>query len=187
MHDPEDPRGTTFTVRPANAADAAPLSQFAAAIFERTFAPQNRPEDMAAYLSANFSPPKQAAEIADPDAITLLVEAEGALIGYAHLRRGEAPGLVQGPDPFELVRFYIAREWQGRGVAHALMEKALARVAAAGGRTVWLGVWEQNPRAIAFYRKWGFADVGAHEFVLGRDVQTDRVMMRPVGEPAAQA
>ncbi|MFN0097433.1 MAG: GNAT family N-acetyltransferase [Gemmatimonadaceae bacterium] len=50
----------------------------------------------------------------------------------------------------------------------------------AGAEPLWLGVWERNPRAIAFYRKFGYADVGAHVFVVGTDPQTDRIMTRPL-------
>jgi ribosomal protein S18 acetylase RimI-like enzyme len=49
-----------------------------------------------------------------------------------------------------------------------------------GGRTLWLGVWERNPRAIAFYTKCGFADVGEHAFVFGTEQQSDRVMAHPL-------
>jgi ribosomal protein S18 acetylase RimI-like enzyme len=65
-------------------------------------------------------------------------------------------------------------------VAHALMTAALAAAVERGAETIWLGVWERNPRAIAFYRKWGFEDVGSHDFLLGNDRQIDRLMVRAV-------
>jgi ribosomal protein S18 acetylase RimI-like enzyme len=68
----------------------------------------------------------------------------------------------------------------GRGIAHQLMEAAIADAAARGAATLWLGVWEHNTRAQAFYRKFGFVDVGSHTFVLGTDVQTDRLMARTI-------
>ena len=80
----------------------------------------------------------------------------------------------------ELKRFYIDRAWQGAGLAQALMRATLDAAIVSGARTLWLGVWEHNPRAIAFYRKFGFVEVGMHDFMLGRDRQTDLIMARPV-------
>jgi len=179
------------TVRPATPADAERLSAFARRAFDETFGADNAPADMAAYLDATFAPALQAAELRDPDAAILLAEAaadeEGdgrpVLAGYAHLVfRGDAPSCVGGPAPAELKRFYVDRALHGRGVAAHLMDAALATAAARGARTLWLGVWERNARAIAFYAKRGFADVGAQRFVLGADVQTDRVMARAIGD-----
>jgi RimJ/RimL family protein N-acetyltransferase len=41
-------------------------------------------------------------------------------------------------------------------------------------------VWEHNPRAIAFYRKFGFVAVGDHIFPVDHDPQRDILMARPV-------
>jgi len=87
---------------------------------------------------------------------------------------------VTGGAPLEIVRFYVDRPWHGRGVAQQLMEAAVNTARAAGARTLWLGVWERNPRAIAFYRKCGFQDVGTQTFVLGADHQRDLVLTRSV-------
>jgi ribosomal protein S18 acetylase RimI-like enzyme len=89
---------------------------------------------------------------------------------------------VSGADPIELLRFYVDRRWHGQGVAGALMKETLAQARALGRRTVYLAVWERNARAIAFYRKAGFREVGAQPFHLGKDVQTDRVMVRELDE-----
>ena len=76
----------------------------------------------------------------------------------------------------------MEREWQGRGVAQALMEATLEAAAARGAGTVWLAVWERNHRARAFYRKRGFVDRGEKAFLLGNDRQTDRVMALALSE-----
>jgi ribosomal protein S18 acetylase RimI-like enzyme len=83
---------------------------------------------------------------------------------------------VPGTDRLELSRFYVDRPWHGRGVAQALMTATVSEAAERGAPTLWLGVWEQNARGIAFYRKCGFAEVGTQTFVLGSDRQNDRVM-----------
>jgi ribosomal protein S18 acetylase RimI-like enzyme len=176
----------TIHVRPATAADASPLSRLGASTFRETFEGENTPEDMARYLAEAFTPERQAAEIADPAGTVLLAEhrepsGDARLVGYAHLVSGPAPAAVRDPAPLELKRLYVARAWHGRGVAQALMDAALHAATARGARTLWLGVWERNPRAVAFYRKYGFERVGEHAFVLGADAQTDWVLARPIG------
>jgi len=168
-----------LTIRVASMSDARALSDFARRVFYEAFAAQNDAEDMAAYLDASFGEARQAAEIADRDRVTLLAEQDGTLLAYAQLHRGSPPPCVSGPDPVELVRFYVDSGWQGKGIAQALM-RATDEAAAPLGRTLWLGVWEHNARAIAFYMKSGFVDVGSHVFRLGQDRQTDRIMSRAV-------
>lgn len=110
--------------------------------------------------------------------VTLVAEVDGRAAGYAQLARGAAPPIVTGPLPMEIVRFYVDRPWHGRGLAQQLMAAAADSARAAGARTLWLGVWERNPRAIAFYRKCGFDEAGTRIFVLGADHQRDLVLAR---------
>jgi ribosomal protein S18 acetylase RimI-like enzyme len=174
------------TIRPAAIDDAPALSRLAATTFRETFERENAPEDMARYLAEAFTPEQQAAEIADPASTVLLAEYHGEsggteLVGYAHLIAGPVPEAVRGPAPLELKRIYVARAWHGQGVAQALMGAAIEAARARGARTLWLGVWERNLRAVAFYAKYGFTRVGEHTFVLGSDRQTDWLFVRPVG------
>ena len=175
-------------VRPATLADAPVVSQLGAATFRETFEHENTPEDMARYLADSFTPERQATEIADPAGIVLVAEHVGEAgdaepAGYAHLvSGGPTPAAVQGPAPLELKRLYVASAWHGRGVAQALMNAALDAARARGARTLWLGVWERNPRAVAFYAKYGFARVGEHTFMLGADAQTDWILARALDE-----
>ena len=172
-----------YCVRVAVPDDAVALAAFGERTFRDAFGADNSPEDVAAHLAATYSPARQTSELADPRRTTLVVLAhDGELMAFAQLLAGDAPPLVTGPAPIELLRFYVDRRQRGRGVAHTLMAGVLDAAAGRGARTIWLGVWEQNPRAIAFYRKWGFRDVGSQEFLLGSDRQTDRVMMRPVDD-----
>jgi len=87
---------------------------------------------------------------------------------------------VTGPRPIEIARFYVDFRWHGRGVARRMMAAAAAEAERRGAATLWLGVWEHNPRAIAFYAKCGFEDVGSHVFMVGNDAQTDRLMAAPL-------
>ena len=169
-----------ITTRRATAEDACLLAELGAKTFSDAFAADNTPEDMAAYLTGSFSREKQAAELADPRSVFLIAEVENTLAGYAHLHAGQSPREVGGAHPIELVRLYSAQEWIGRGVGAALMAASLDAARNRGADIVWLGVWENNLRAQAFYRKWGFVEVGAHVFMLGSDAQTDVVMQRLV-------
>lgn len=171
-------------IRHAAASDAALLADLGAKAFYETFASENTPENMAAYLKSAFSPAIQAAELADPAGCFMIAECDGAAAGYARLRTGEAPPEIGDTGAIELQRIYVLKAWQGHKVGAALMQACLNEAAAKGHRTIWLGVWERNPRAIAFYRKWGFEQAGAHIFQLGDDPQTDLVMRRSLVQGA---
>lgn len=176
----------TPAIRRATLTDAPALAALAARTFRETFGGENRPEDLALHLASAYGVPQQTREIADPATITLVGEYLGALVAFAQLRHGAVPTCVTGPAPIELQRFYVSHEWHGRGVAQTLMQEVLDAAKGVGAATLWLGVWERNPRAIAFYRKSGYADVGAHTFVVGTDPQTDRILVRPLDTvPAA--
>jgi ribosomal protein S18 acetylase RimI-like enzyme len=168
-------------IRRAAPDDAADLAALAAQTFADAFGPDNRPEDTAAHLEGRFSPARQAAEIADPSTVMLVADAGGALVGYVMLLIGEAPPSVTGARPIELARIYVRQEWQSRRVGAALMAQCLTEARAAGAHTIWLGVWQVNVRAQAFYERWGFQIVGTKAFTVGSDVQTDWVMSRRLG------
>lgn len=177
-----------YRIRAAVSTDAPALAALGERTFRDTFADDNTPDDIAAHLAATYSPARQAEELADPAHTTLVAATDaGELIGFAQLRSGEVPAAVTGPAPIEVLRLYVDRDYHGRGVASALMEAAVKAAAEHGASTMWLGVWERNPRAIAFYRKWGFEDVGSHDFLLGSDRQTDRVMVRRVTSPSPRS
>ena len=168
-----------LTIRRAVAADAPVVSELALRTFLEAFAADNNPDDLAAYTAKSYGVPQQAAEIADPGMITLLAEIGGTPAGYAQVRRDTPAEPVRHvPDVVEVVRFYVDAPWHGRGVAQRLMDAVMDAARELGGSSLWLSVWERNPRGIAFYRKYGFRDVGTHFFVVGSDHQTDRVMFR---------
>lgn len=171
---------STTTIRRATPADALLLATLAAQAFTDTFAADNTPEDMRAYLATAFGETIQRAELGDPRNTVYFAERGRDTIGYAMLREGAAPPGVGDTDAIEIARLYAFKQWIGSGVGAVLMQHCLADAASRGRRTIWLGVWEHNTRAIAFYRRWGFADVGAHSFQLGSDLQTDRIMARRV-------
>ena len=170
----------SIIIRAGVATDATALAELAARTFRETFAADNRPEDLALHVAHAYGTSQQQRELVDPGVGTLLVEVDGQLAGFAQLRSGEAPACVTGEAPLELWRFYIAQPWHGRSVAQELMRRVESEAYGRGGRTLWLGVWERNERAKAFYRKNGFMDVGSHVFIVGTDSQTDRILVRPL-------
>lgn len=173
-------------IRNATAADAAPLAALAERTFRDTFAAVNTADDIEAYVRAAFPLDRVRAELADGANTFLLAFTDdaGQPGGYAKLRTGTTNPGVTGPRPVELQRLYVDHAALGHGVGAALMRACLAAAGAAGHETLWLGVWERNARAIAFYDRWGFATVGHHVFRLGSDDQTDLVMARPVAGTA---
>jgi len=122
----------------------------------------------------------QLAEIRESGRETWVAEADRRLVAYLQLRLDAESPLISGTRPVEIQRFYVDASHHGTGLAHQLMAHVLARAEAAGAATLWLGVWERNPRALAFYRKWGFDVVGEHIFKLGDDPQRDLVTRRDV-------
>jgi diamine N-acetyltransferase len=170
-----------ITIRRGVPADAELLADFGARTFRETFAGDNRPEDMTLYLARSYGVSQQASELANPEITTLLAIVDGQLAGYAQVRANAAPDCVTASEAIELWRFYVAAPWHGRGVAHSLMNSVVTEAQARRAQTLWLAVWERNQRALSFYRKCGFAEVGSQVFILGTDVQNDRVMVRSTG------
>ena len=150
----------TLAFRPATPADAPAVSEFGRRTFRDAYLAVMEPATLARVLREQFVAPRQQAEIEDPTARWILAESGGRLAGYAYLRAGRVPEVGSAVAPVELARFYVDREWHGRGVAQRLMDEAVAQARALGGRTFWLAVWQRNPRAIAFYRKYGFTRIG---------------------------
>lgn len=132
------------------------------------------------HCRTSYSAAILAKEIADPDKVTLLCENGGRLVGFAQLRRGKAPSCVVADGAGEIQRLYVISEFHGKGSAHDLMNACMDEMTGHRSDVVWLGVWERNPKAIAFYREFGFHEVGAHVFPLGSDSQRDVVVARTV-------
>ena len=170
------------TIRRGAAADASALSAFAAATFSDTYGRYNDPENLNRHIASAFNATQQAEELADPEVATLIAHREDAFAGYAQVRRADAPACVTHASPIELQRFYVDAAWHGCGLAQRLLDEACAAARAFGGSVLWLKVWERNARAIAFYRKSRFIDVGTADFFVGSDRQTDRVLVLSLPE-----
>ncbi len=158
--------------------EAGQLAEFAARTFYESFGADNNADDMHAHLAASFSPERQRAELDDPNIDTMVVHDEqGRWMAFAQLRSGKLSNGVPAERSIELWRFYVDKPWHGGGIAGRLMDKVKERARGRGAAHLWLGVWERNARALAFYRKHGFEKVGNQTFVVGSDPQTDDVML----------
>lgn len=173
---PDTSRTTDVTVRDAVPSDAPMLADLGARTFSDTYADFNTPENVAFYLREYFAEPVVTAELTDPTLKFFVAEVDGTPAGYVKLRL-----LASEPEPtVSIARIYAAKEWHGRGVGPALMQAIIDAAAQGGFATIRLGVWKKNPRAVAFYQKWGFEIVGEEIFQFGDDPQEDYVMARPV-------
>ena len=169
-----------ITIRPAVVEDAAILTDLAYKTFWDAFAhhPKNAPDDLNHYMRQAFSVEQLSAELLDPKNLFLIAEIDGELAGYAKIVLDNIEPGVTAEKPVELARLYSHQKFLGQGVGQSLMDACLDRGRTAGCDVMWLGVWEFNPRAQAFYEKYGFREVGKHVFQLGSDPQTDVLMQR---------
>jgi diamine N-acetyltransferase len=179
IHNPD----INVRIRMGEPKDAAMLAQLGRETFTQAFGAVNTPEDLASYLADAFDESIQAAELSQPGSRFLIAEVGGKPAGYARLLSGSSETCITGRQPIELVRIYALDRYIGKGVGTALMRACLAEGRDGGHDVIWLGVWEKNPRAIAFYQKWGFQTVGTHAFALGSDTQTDYIMERSLSIP----
>ena len=168
-------------VRALAAADAASLSAFAERLFRETYIGGYDPADIDDYVAKSFSPARQARELSEPGGRVLVIEdSRNGLLGYAHLRQTPAPAALAGRLAVEISRFYVDRPWHGRGIARVLMSACVAEARSRGADALWLQVYQNNERAVAFYEKSGFKKSGTATFQMGRRVDDDWVMVRIV-------
>jgi ribosomal protein S18 acetylase RimI-like enzyme len=163
-------------LRIANVRDAERVAALARDTFFATFADSNSAEDMAYYAEQAFTVDRIRSELEDPTSTFIWAEQEGIPAGYAKLRRGTVEDCITGPKPVELERIYADPELIGAGVGKTLLHTSTKIAQGEGFQTLWLGVWEHNDRAIEFYHRQGFTDMGEHSFFLGADQQTDRIL-----------
>jgi ribosomal protein S18 acetylase RimI-like enzyme len=165
-------------LRRAEPRDAAALAELMERTFRQTFGAFNSEAEMAAHGERHFGEAIQQREIADPDVATFVCTAGDALIAFAQVRQGHRPAEITGTNPVEIHRIYVDSAFHGKGIAQLLMAACLDEAKQRNADAIWLGVWENNPKAMRFYEKYGFATVGEHIFHVGDDPQRDLLMMR---------
>jgi len=164
---------STIQVKLAERADAELVADISRRTFYDSFAHHNTEENIRLFLDEQFPREKQMAEVGAPGRTFLLAWQGEEPAGYASLREAEAPGQLAGANAIEIVQIYSEKKMIGQGIGKALMQACLDTAREKGKEWVWLGVWEHNHRAIAFYQQWGFERFGEHIFLVGLDAQTD--------------
>jgi ribosomal protein S18 acetylase RimI-like enzyme len=144
--------------------------------FAQTFTEHNNPEDMEVYLNTSFAKEKLLRELNNPNAEFYFAKDGEKVVGYLKVNTGEAQTEQKDADAFEIERIYVDAAFLGKKVGQLLFNKAIEIANAKKAAYVWLGVWEENHRALAFYKKNGFVPFDKHIFKLGNDEQTDIMM-----------
>lgn len=156
--------------------DIAELQEISKKTFSETFSKDNTEESMAQYLETSFAAEKLLTELSDKNSEFYFARLDHKVIGYLKLNTGLSQTEMKGDHALEIERIYVSKEYHGKKVGQALYDKAMAIATEKNVDYVWLGVWENNLRAINFYRKNGFKEFDKHIFRLGNEEQTDIMM-----------
>lgn len=156
--------------------DIDQLQKIGRQTFYETFSASNSEEDMQNYLTESFSIDKLKREVGDENAEFYFAKIDTAVIGYLKLNFGASQTELKDDRALEIERIYVLKEFHGKKVGQVLYDKAIEIAKQKNADFVWLGVWEENPRAISFYKKNGFIEFDKHIFKLGKDEQTDIMM-----------
>ena len=165
-----------ISIRIVTLNDIDQLQKIGRQTFFETFAAGNTEEDMKKYLDEEFSIEKLTAELNNKNSVFYFAELDNNTIGYLKLNFGESQTELKDDKALEIERIYVLKEFHGKHVGQLLYEKAMQIARQTNADYVWLGVWDQNPRAINFYKKNGFVEFDKHIFKLGNDEQTDIMM-----------
>lgn len=165
-----------ITITQATIDDVEQLQQIGKQTFYETFSDSNTEEDMAEYLNEKFSMTTLSTELNEKNAKFYFAQIENEVVGYLKLNSGQSQTELKDDKALEIERIYVLKEFHGKKVGQVLYDKAIEIAKKKNADFVWLGVWEENPRAIRFYEKNGFVAFDKHIFKLGSDEQTDIMM-----------
>lgn len=167
-----------ISVRTCNTKDVETLVAVGIKTFRDTFDDFNTPENMIRYINGTFTKKAIEHEIREPGTVFFLAFDGRNVAGYAKIRSGRHPEGLEDVTALEIERLYAHTQYIGKRVGYMLLNSCVSYAKKNGCRTLWLGVWENNSRAIAFYQKNGFKKFGQHTFMLGNDAQTDWLMKK---------
>ncbi len=165
-------------IRYATPGDAELIADLSRKTFYETFGYVNTKENMDKFMNEQFTREKLIDEVSEPGNTFLLAFDGDIPVGYVRLREGEKFPEFNNKDSIEIARIYVVNTSIGRGVGRQLMRQCIFIAKELKKEIIWLGVWEKNPRAIAFYAKWGFEKFKEHDFLLGDDLQKDLLLMK---------
>ncbi|MEJ5146883.1 GNAT family N-acetyltransferase [Sphingobacterium sp. MYb388] len=167
-----------INIKKVTLSDIKDLQKIGKQTFFETFSESNSEENMKKYLEEGFSVDKLTEELTNPYSEFYFALDNQEVIGYLKLNVGESQTEEQHHESLEIERIYVLQDYHGKKIGQILYEKALQIALERKSEYVWLGVWEENPRAISFYKKNGFVEFDKHIFVLGDDEQTDIMMKK---------
>ena len=168
----------TIEIRVADRSDAGLLAELGRETFVRAFESQINHRDLIHYADQRFGQKQQTIELAEPGAVFFIGRHDGEVVGYAKLCASVPPPRVNASHAIELERLYLYSKWRGHGAARALMDVCLLEAQERSCDAMWLDVWDQNLRAEAFYRKYGFDIVGDRPYMVGSIEQRHLLMYR---------
>jgi ribosomal protein S18 acetylase RimI-like enzyme len=163
------------TIRYATPADAELIADMSRTTFHEAFAKDNTKEDIDIFMDEQFTREALIEEVEMGEGIFLLAYIKDEPVGYARLR---LKNNLAHEQAIEVARIYALNKAIGKGVGKALMQECINKANELQMKYIWLGVWERNERAIAFYKQWGFGRFGDHQFLLGTDLQTDWLLKK---------
>lgn len=163
-------------VRQATAADNKMLSELGRRAFQEAFGRFNDPGDMQAYLDLSFDAERIKKQLLDPSVIYLVASFHGTPVGYAKLIRNHTCSQYAPAQQMQMERIYALDAYVGKKIGKALMLDSLRIAKKEGNEYLWLGVWQENQRAIKFYKDFGFEIIGVKQFIIGNEVNDDYVM-----------
>jgi ribosomal protein S18 acetylase RimI-like enzyme len=169
---------SSINIRVATADDAKLIVEISRRTFYDAFASFNTKENMDKFMQNDFSNARLTAQLNEPGNIFLLADYENETVGYVRMLESYNPPELGNIEAIEIARIYSEQKTIGKGIGSALMQKCIDVAVEKNKKIIWLGVWEHNINAIAFYKKWGFEKFGEHIFMLGDDAQTDILMKR---------
>jgi diamine N-acetyltransferase len=160
--------------------DLYQLQKLSIETFNDTFKDQNSLENMNAYLEKAYNLEQLKKELSHTSSQFFFVYFNEEIAGYLKVNTLDAQSEEMGDDAFEIERIYIKKPFQMHGLGKYLLNRAIEMAEEQGKKKIWLGVWEKNENAIAFYRKMGFVQTGAHSFYMGDEEQTDFIMVKTI-------
>ncbi|MUK88706.1 GNAT family N-acetyltransferase [Ornithinibacillus sp. L9] len=165
-------------VKKCNREDLEILQKISIETFNDTFKDQNSPENMKAYLEKAFNLIQLEKELSNVSSEFFFVYVRNEVAGYIKVNTNEAQSEEMGDEALEIERIYIKNQYQKHGLGKYMLNHTMDMAREKNKRKIWLGVWEKNENAIAFYKKMGFAQTAAHAFYMGDDKQTDFIMTK---------
>ncbi|QCT75513.1 GNAT family N-acetyltransferase [Macrococcoides canis] len=167
-------------IRACTVEDKSALMEIAYQTFDETFRADNKKENIDEYLKNAFTDEKVLAELHNPDSFFYFIYYEDTLAGYLKLNINEAQTESFEGENLEIERIYILKQFQKKGLGKQLYDKALEVARHLSCERIWLGVWEKNSNAIAFYEQLGFNKIDQHSFYMGDEQQIDYIMMKSI-------